>query len=181
MPGKHLVLRADDVQPFQSPSDNQYLSQEILCSDNSGLYDGFLNRGTVRPRHTLAGGAHPDNDEIYYVESGHAWIDLGGDPTTGAGCEAFWLEPGMVVYIPANTYHSLRNESDHDLVILTIWPCEPTPGANGIKEARRAAWGTSFRVRSGLVLEKSEHGQYVSQPSTGWSPLARTRTFGAQS
>src|SRR5262245_21559281 len=99
----HLVLHGDHIQPFQFPSAQHYLSQEILSSHNSGLHDSFLNRGTVRPHCALGGGAHPRHDEIYYILSGHGSIRLGGTPDSGTGARTYLVQAGSVAYIPANT------------------------------------------------------------------------------
>jgi mannose-6-phosphate isomerase-like protein (cupin superfamily) len=125
MTGRYFVLRADDVEPFVYPGQDAYLSQHVLGRENTGLHDLFLNRGTVKAHRSLGGDAHPQNDEIYYIVEGRGLLDLGGAVEDGAGGETFHVEPGMVVYIPAGTFHRLRNNTDRDLIILTLWP-EPT-------------------------------------------------------
>jgi mannose-6-phosphate isomerase-like protein (cupin superfamily) len=56
------------------------------------------------------------------------------------------LEPGSVVFIPADTFHALTNKSQtEEFVILTIWPGTPEPGANEVYDTRKEAWGTSYR------------------------------------
>ena len=168
---RHLVLRADDVMPFQVPHAQYYLSQEILCSENTRLYDGFLNRGTLRPHSALGGSAHPKHDEIYYVVSGYGTIRLGGDPKTGDGAETYLMEEGSVVYIPANTFHALRNDSDHDIVFLTIWPQATRTGDNDMHDERVRAWGAAFRVKDGCEQLETSQGTYVTDPTRGWNPL----------
>jgi mannose-6-phosphate isomerase-like protein (cupin superfamily) len=167
----HLVLRADDVLPFQVPEAPHYLSQEILSSANSGVHDSFLNRGTLRAHHALGGSAHPRHDEIYYVLTGRGTLRLGGDPHSGAGAATYQVQEGTVVYIPANTFHAIANDSDHDLIFLTIWPQATGPGDNGIHDARVAAWGTAFRLQDGRELNHSEQGAYVTEAPRGWNPL----------
>lgn len=159
---RHLVLRVDDVQPFLQPGQDVYWSQQVLGRENTGLHDCFLNCGRVAAQRALGGGNHPDNDEVYYVVSGRSWLDLGGDPSTGQGCTSYQVEPGSVAFIPAGTFHRLRNEADEDLVILTIWPQAAAPGANGVHDARLAEWGTGFRLRSGRRLVEAEDGAYVA-------------------
>ncbi len=168
---RHLVVRTDDIMAFQLPHAQHYLSQEILSSENTGLYDSFLNQGTLRPRSALGGGAHPHHDEIYYVISGRGSIRLGGDPGTGDGAETYLVEPGTVVYIPANTFHALRNDSDHDIVFLTIWPQRTGPGDNGMHDERIQAWGAAFRVKDGCQVQETAQGVFVTEPDRHWSPL----------
>ncbi len=168
---RHLVLRADDVMSFQVPHAHQYLSQEILCCDNTGLHDGYLNRGTLRPHSALGGGAHPKHDEIYVVLRGHGSIRLGGDPKTGGGAETYLVEEGSVVYIPASTFHALRNDSDHDIVFLTIWPQATRPGDNDMHDERVREWGTAFRLKEGCEQHETAQGIFVTDTSRGWNPL----------
>jgi mannose-6-phosphate isomerase-like protein (cupin superfamily) len=166
----YLVLRADDIEPFSLPDDHGYLSQHILGRESAGVHDTLLNRGTVRARYALGGGNHPDNDEVYVAVSGRSWVDLGGEPSSGAGCETYLLEPGMVVVVPAGTFHRLHNEWDEDFVLLSIWPHPAAPGANGIHDERLKAWGTGFRLREGRELVAAGDGTRVVDPGTGWDP-----------
>lgn len=143
-----LIVRAQDVEPFSMPGDESvYTSQCLIDRDGVGSTRLSLNRFTLRAGQKLAGTAHPDgSDECYYVLSGRALLALGGDPATGAGAELHDLEPDVAIFIPGGTYHALDNPYHDDLVILTIWPAPPEPGANAIYDARRLAWGTSFRT-----------------------------------
>lgn len=167
----HLVLRADDIRPYVHPDEPGYRSQHILGSETTGLHDVLLNRGTVLAGTGLTGGNHPDNDEIYYIVSGHAALDLDGDPKSGEGCLTYQVEPGMVVFVPAGTFHRLRNDSDTDLVILTIWPQPAAPGANGIHDDRLKEWGTAFRLRDGRELRTEGTASRVVEPDASWDPL----------
>lgn len=166
-----LVLRSDDIEPFTHPDETVYHSQHILGSESVGLHDLFLNQGTLDPQSALGGANHPDNDEIYYVVEGRSLVDLGGDPDTGEGSETFSLEPGMVVFVPAGTFHRLRNVSDERIRILALWP-EPAPrGANGIHDLRLDTWKTGLRFRSGCELLSEGESLRVVEPSADWDPL----------
>jgi mannose-6-phosphate isomerase-like protein (cupin superfamily) len=149
---KPVVLRADDIEPFSYDGSTQYLSQQVVGSENGGAHDMLLNRGTLQPHAALPGESHADNDEIYYIVSGQSWLDLGGDAESGEGAQAYRVEPGMVVVIPAGTFHRLRNDTDTELVILTIWPQPQRPGANKLHDKRRQTWGTGFKLRQGREL-----------------------------
>ena len=164
-----LVLRADDIEPFTHPADSVYHSQHVLGRETTGLHDLLLNRGTVDAHAALGGGHHPDNDEIYYIVRGSAVVDLGGDPTTGEGHETFKVEPDVVVFIPAGTFHRLRNDSDDELVILTFWPQFAATGANGIHDRRMEEWGTGFRLRDGCDLRRDGQVSRVVA-GDGWDP-----------
>jgi mannose-6-phosphate isomerase-like protein (cupin superfamily) len=169
-PAPALVLRADDIEPFTHPADPVYHSQHVLGRDTTGLHDLLLNRGTLDAHAGLSGGAHPDNDEIYYIVEGSAVVDLGGDPRTGVGHETFRVEPDMVVFIPAGTFHRLRNEADDPLVILTFWPQPASTGANGIHDLRLIEWGSGFRLRDGCRLDRDGMVSRVVAPAAGWDP-----------
>jgi mannose-6-phosphate isomerase-like protein (cupin superfamily) len=149
MTDKSLIVRADDVEVFTTPStEGVYESQCLIDRESVGSEDLNVNRGTVKAGKRLAGGSHPKgSDECYYVLRGRARLALGGDPETGQGAEVHEIGPDTAVFIPGGTYHALDNPYGEDLVILTLWPHHPKPGDNGIYDARVAAWGTSFRLR----------------------------------
>lgn len=165
-----VVLRADDIEPFTHPGDPAYHSRHILGAETTGRHDLLLNQGTLDARQGLGGTNHPDNDEIYYVVRGCSLVDLGGDPTTGAGSSTYRIEAGMVVFIAAGVFHRLRNDTDAELVILAIWPKPAAPGANGVHDERLATWGTGFRLREGCSLLEAEAARVV-EPAAGWDPL----------
>lgn len=165
-----MVIRTDDIEPFTHPGDPAYHSQHVLGEETTGRHDLLLNQGTVDPRGELGGGNHPDNDEIYYVVRGSTLVDLGGDPVSGVGCETYRLVPGTVVFIPAGVFHRLRNDTDEELVILTIWPQPASAGANGIHDERLETWGTGFRLREGRELLASTAAARVIAPGEGWDP-----------
>jgi mannose-6-phosphate isomerase-like protein (cupin superfamily) len=166
----HLVLRADDIEPYAHPGEPAYLSQHILGRESAGVHDLLLNQGRVRAHMGLGGGNHPDNDEIYYAVSGQSWVDLGGDPVSGEGSTTYRLEPGMVTMIPAGTFHRLRNDWDEDFVLLTIWPQPSVEGANGIHDERLKEWGTGFRLRAGRELVETGDQSRVVEAGAGWDP-----------
>ena len=160
----YLVLRSDDIEPFTHPEERGYHSQHVLGKEITGGHDLLLNRGTVDPNYDLGGGNHPDNDEIYYAVSGECQVDLGGDPDTGEGHDTYTLGAGGVVFIPAGTLHRLRNRSDEQFVILTIWPQPAVYGANGIHDARLESWGSGLRLREGCRIESVPGGGRVVAP-----------------
>jgi mannose-6-phosphate isomerase-like protein (cupin superfamily) len=170
---RSFVLRADDIEPFSHPADPGYASQHVLGKETTGTHDTLLNRGTVAPNYALGGGNHPDNDEIYVALTGRCLVDLGGDPDTGEGSETFRLEEGMVAFIPAGTFHRLRNDTDQEFSLLTIWPQPAARGANGIHDLRLETWGTGFKLRDGLAVETGVASR-VTDPAAGWDPLERS-------
>ena len=92
-----------------------------------------INHGTVKAGYALSGDTH-DDDEIYYILSGHGSLRL-GDETIKVG-------PDQVIFIPAGVFHALDNrESDEDLKILTFWR---NWQSNGAYAERLRQWGRSF-------------------------------------
>jgi mannose-6-phosphate isomerase-like protein (cupin superfamily) len=167
----YYVLRADDVEPFVHPEETGYASQHIIGTETSGPHDLLLNRGTVKAGRGLHGTNHPVNDELYYIVRGSSDLDLGGDPDTGEGGKTYRVDEGMVVMIPAGTFHRLRNDTEDDLVILTVWPQQASRGANGIHDMRMDTWGEGFRLRPGLELASDGDARRVVDRAAGWDPL----------
>jgi mannose-6-phosphate isomerase-like protein (cupin superfamily) len=108
-----------------------------------------MNHGTVKAGRSLKGGCHPAGcNEGYYALRGRALLTLGGDPETGAGGTTYEIGPDTAIYIPGGTFHKLDNPYDEDFELLTMWPQIPPPGANGVYDQRRKAWGTDFRKKA---------------------------------
>lgn len=167
----HLVLNADDIEPFTHPAETVYHSQHILGRESSGSHDLLLNRGTVDPQSGLGGGNHPVNDEVYYGVNGNCLVDLGGDPDKGDGSKTYRMGPGSVVFIPAGTFHRLRNDTDEPFVLLTIWPQPSTTGANAIHDMRLEEWGTGFRLRDDRNLVEEGDAKRVVHLAGSGDPL----------
>lgn len=94
-----------------------------------------INHGTVKAGYALGGAAH-EEDEIYYILSGHGKLQLDDEIIDVAG--------DQVIFIPAGVFHALDNrESDEDLCILTFWR---DWRFNDAYETRLKAWGKSFKT-----------------------------------
>ena len=94
-----------------------------------------INHGTVKAGFALGGGVH-EEDEIYYILSGHGKLQLDEKIVDVAG--------GQVIFIPAGCFHALDNrESDEDMCILTFWR---DWRFNDAYEERIRQWGTSFKT-----------------------------------
>ena len=140
---KERVVKAAEVMGFvPSGTDNNYISKVLIEPDGVGSNRLMLVEATIRP-HTvpLQRGAHPEPyDEAYYILRGKGRVEFGPK-----GEESYDVEPGMAVFIPARTVHTIVNTGSEDLVFLGIWPVMPEPGIHAICDDRRKAWGTSFR------------------------------------
>ena len=94
-----------------------------------------INHGTVKAGYALGGATH-EEDEIYYILSGHGKLQLDDEIIDVAG--------DQVIFIPAGVFHALDNrESDEDLCILTFWR---DWRFNDAYETRLKAWGKSFKT-----------------------------------
>ena len=134
------VVKVDRVMPFSPPgAEDTYVSRMLIDASNAGSERLQINHGVVKAGRRLPGAVHPPPyDEIYYVLSGHAVLNMDGVD--------YDLEKDMVVFIPAGTFHALTNKSGtEDFVILTVWPGTPEPGANEVYDLRKESWGTSYR------------------------------------
>jgi len=134
------VVEIDKVMPFEfEESNGEYLSRMLIDSKNSESQRLQFNYGVLKAGCLTPGCSHaPPHDEVYYIVSGEAILEMDG--------EEYNLAKGMVVFIPAGVHHALRNESDtEDFALLTVWPGDPEPGANPVYDERLAAWGTTYR------------------------------------
>ena len=114
----------------------EYESRMILDHVITGR-DGVIqmNHGTVKAGYALGGAAH-EEDEIYYILSGHGKLKLDD--------EIIDVAPDQVIFIPAGCFHALDNrDSEEDLCILTFWK---DWRFNDAYEARLKAWGKSFKT-----------------------------------
>ena len=115
---------------------NEYEPRMILDHVVTGRDDMIqINHGTVKAGFAL-GGATPEEDEIYYILSGHGKLQLDE--------EVIDVVPNQVIFIPAGCFHALDNrESEEDMCILTFWR---DFRFNDAYEERIRQWGTSFKL-----------------------------------
>ena len=129
-----FVMEVSRVKPMICGK--EYESRMILDHVVTGR-DGVIqiNHGTVKARCALGGATH-DEDEIYYILSGHGKLRLDD--------EIVDVVPNQVVFIPKGVFHALDNsESDEDMTILTFWK---DYRFNEAYEARMKLWGKSFKT-----------------------------------
>ena len=114
----------------------EYESRMILDHVITGRDDVIqINHGTVKAGYALGGATH-EEDEIYYILSGHGKLKLNDDVVDVCA--------NQVIFIPAGCFHALDNrESDEDLCILTFWR---DWRFNDAYETRLKLWGKSFKT-----------------------------------
>lgn len=129
-----LAVEVDRVKPLCFGS--EYESRMILDHVITGRDDVIqMNHGTVKAGCALGGAAHED-DEIYYILSGHGKLQLDD--------KIIDVVPDQVVFIPAGCFHALDNSmSDEDMCILTFWR---DWRSNDAYTARLEKWGKSFKT-----------------------------------
>lgn len=114
----------------------EYESRMILDHVITGRDDVIqINHGTVKAGYALGGATH-EEDEIYYILSGHGKLKLND--------EIVDVSANQVIFIPAGCFHALDNrDSNEDLCILTFWR---DWRFNDAYEARLKLWGKSFKT-----------------------------------
>jgi len=137
---EQLVFHTKDVMGY-TEAEEVYVSRMLIDEHNCGSDRVQVNHFTLRPGKTSGPGVHPQPyNEIYYVLSGRALLRLGDPPAV------YEVRAGHIAFIPAGVAHGLENIGAEDLEILTIWPGPIAEGANELYDARRRAWGKTFRL-----------------------------------
>ena len=129
-----LQVDVDRVKPLIFGK--EYESRMILDHVITGRDDVIqINHGTVKAGYALGGATH-DEDEIYYILSGHGKLQLDEKIVD--------IAPNQVIFIPAGCFHALDNrDSDEDMCILTFWR---DWRFNDAYEERIKQWGKSFKT-----------------------------------
>ena len=138
---KPISVEVSRVKPllFGDSYESRMILDHVITGRDNVIQ---MNHGTVKAGHALGGDTH-DDDEIYYILSGHGKLKLGEDMIE--------VKPDQVIFIPAGVFHALDNTgSDEDLKILTFWR---NWRSNGAYAERLRQWGKSF------VLEDETPGE----------------------
>lgn len=146
MSGVPFLIRPEQVRPYTIRGDESlYESRALIAPDGAGSEDLLVNHFTLRAGRALAPHVHPDNDELYYLLHGTGFIEVGGYEGR-FDLVRYNVSPNCAVFIPAGTFHSLHNECEEDMTLLTIWPRLPEQGSNPVYDGRLATWGCTFRT-----------------------------------
>ncbi len=103
------VSRFDPANAY--PSHNgTILAMDVLPS---GMKAPFQHAwGHLQPGCTMEGHSHA-NAEIYFFHSGTGMVIVGDEESP--------VSPGLVVEIPSNAWHTVRNDSDGELLWFALW------------------------------------------------------------
>ena len=129
-----LVVDVDRVKPLELGGvyDSRMILDEVIAQKEGVIQ---MNHGTVKPHVALGGDLH-DEDEIYYILTGHGKLKLND--------EVIDIKPNMVIYIPAGVFHALDNsESDEEMTLLTFWK---NANDNETYVKRVELWGKSYKT-----------------------------------
>jgi len=129
-----LKVEVDKVKPlcFGESYESRMILDHVITGRDNVIQ---MNHGTVKAGYALDGATH-EEDEIYYILSGHGKLKLDDKVIDVAG--------NQVIFIPAGCFHALDNrDSDEDLCILTFWR---DWRFNDAYEERLRQWGKSFKT-----------------------------------
>ena len=127
-------MEVDKVKPlcFGESYESRMILDHVITGRDNVIQ---MNHGTVKAGYALDGATH-EEDEIYYILSGHGKLKLDDKVIDVAG--------NQVIFIPAGCFHALDNrDSDEDLCILTFWR---DWRFNDAYEERLRQWGKSFKT-----------------------------------
>ncbi len=96
-----------DAQPAHNGT---ILAMDVLPAGMQAPFGhawGFLDAGQE-----MEGHAHA-TDEIYFFHRGTGTVIVGDEESPAS--------PGLVVEIPANAYHTVRNDSQGELLWFALW------------------------------------------------------------
>jgi len=103
------------IQRFQKSAANPAHEGTILAMDvlPEGVEAPFEHAwGYLDPHREMAGHEHP-TQEIYFFHRGTGTVMVGDEEAT--------VREGDCVDIPANSYHTVRNDSDEPLTWFALW------------------------------------------------------------
>lgn len=143
---RRLVFRSQDVKGFSIPGmEDMFESRMLVDEESVGSRQMVANQYTLKPGKANGMGSHPEPfDELYYVARGRGLLRLA--EAEDVAPDVYEIGPGTVAFIPAGMLHGLENTGDEDLNVLTVVPRPLIEGVNGIYDARRKAWGHTFKL-----------------------------------
>lgn len=80
-----------------------------------GVKAPFQPWGHLQPGRTMEGHSHANAESYFFFHSGTGRESVGDEEAP--------VSPGLVVEIPSNSWHTVRNDSDGELLwFALLWP-----------------------------------------------------------
>lgn len=108
-PPDEMVVRADQRRVILSRDER--LEVQMLCPDNSRTMMPFV--GILKPGGASAEHISHEGEEWTHVSSGELELNL-------EGLDSITLKEGDSVYFPATLGHAYRNNTDKDVVFISV-------------------------------------------------------------
>jgi quercetin dioxygenase-like cupin family protein len=110
-----LKVREEAFRPLTGhPLDEGFVCQlitpEVIGSEHISVSFARLLPGQYHARHR-----HPNGTEFYFFTQGSGLVHVGGEDVRATY--------GTLIFIPPNTSHSIKNDTDADVELVTI--CTP--------------------------------------------------------
>lgn len=107
------VKNIADVPAFTTKDGSEI--RELLAHRNSCIAKQSLAEARLPPGQSTTPHYHPSTEEIYYILSGTAVMQIGDEMSD--------VKPGDAIAIPPGAVHQITNTSDETLVLLCC--CAP--------------------------------------------------------
>ena len=136
---KKRIIKVRDVVGFATKGyENIFESRLLIDKEGTGSGRLTVNHFTLKSGKSIPAGKHPcPFDEVYYVLRGNAILTLNG--------EEYEIGPDTAIFIPCETYHSLKNTGKDDFESVNISPLQYKPGVNPIYDERKKQWGKTLK------------------------------------
>jgi mannose-6-phosphate isomerase-like protein (cupin superfamily) len=100
------ILNIDDVAPFITKDGSEI--RELLAYRNSGIRKQSLAEARLAPGQATTAHYHPQTEEIYFILSGTAHMQIGDHRRTVRSGDAIAIPPGEVHKITNTGHQQLR-------------------------------------------------------------------------
>jgi quercetin dioxygenase-like cupin family protein len=107
---KHI--REHEVSGVRIPAPHARTLKHLIAPWTVGSTRMWVGMTKIDPRSRSNRHKHPDQEEIFYVVSGHGQITV--------GIENDSIGPGSLILVPPGVEHVLFNDSDETLKVLSV-------------------------------------------------------------
>ncbi|MCA9212752.1 MAG: cupin domain-containing protein [Planctomycetales bacterium] len=107
------IVNINDAEPFITADGSEI--RELLAHRNSGIRNQSLAEARLPPGGATTTHYHPNTEEIYYILTGNAEMQIGDEIQQVGPGDAIAIQPGAI--------HQIRNTGDFELKFLCC--CAP--------------------------------------------------------